>query len=68
MLIFRIIKTIDPNAFVSQSSVQGVFGEGFDPIKVKVGKKEASLHTYGISPQKNEKGNDKEKTKDKEIK
>ena len=68
VLIFRIIKTIDPNAFVSQSSVQGVFGEGFDPIKVKVGKKEASLHTYGISPQKNEKGNDKEKTKDKEIK
>lgn len=34
--IFRIIKSIDPNAFVSQSSVQGVFGEGFDPIKVKV--------------------------------
>lgn len=34
--IFRIIKTIDPNAFVSQSSVIGVYGEGFDPIKVKV--------------------------------
>ena len=34
--IFRVIKSIDPNAFVSQSSVQGVFGEGFDPIKVKV--------------------------------
>lgn len=38
VLIFRIIKTIDPNAFVSQSSVQGVFGEGFDPIKVKIKK------------------------------
>lgn len=35
VMIFRIIKTIDPNAFVSQSQVQGVFGEGFDPIKVK---------------------------------
>ena len=34
--IFRLIKMIDPNAFVSQSSVIGVFGEGFDQIKVKV--------------------------------
>lgn len=33
--IFRIIQTIDPNAFVSQSKVTGVFGEGFDRIKVK---------------------------------
>jgi len=32
-LIFRIIKMIDPNAFVSQSAVIGVFGEGFDTIK-----------------------------------
>ena len=34
--IFRIIKAIDPNAFVSQSSVIGVYGEGFDEMKVKV--------------------------------
>ena len=34
--IFRLIKIIDPNAFVSQSAVIGVFGEGFDHIKVKV--------------------------------
>ena len=34
--IFRLIKMIDPQAFVSQSSVIGVFGEGFDQIKVKV--------------------------------
>ena len=34
--IFRLIKMIDPNAFVSQSAVIGVFGEGFDTIKVKV--------------------------------
>ena len=32
--IFRIVKIIDPSAFVSQSSVIGVFGEGFDSIKV----------------------------------
>lgn len=37
--IFRLIKMIDPNAFVSQSSVIGVFGEGFDPIKVRINKK-----------------------------
>lgn len=34
-MIFRLIKDIDPNAFVSQSAVIGVFGEGFDKIKVK---------------------------------
>ena len=37
---FRLIKTIDPNAFVSQSSVIGVYGEGFDQIKVRVSKTE----------------------------
>ena len=37
--MFRLIKTIDPNAFVSQSSVIGVYGEGFDEMKVKVKKK-----------------------------
>lgn len=36
--IFRLIKAIDPNAFVSQGAVMGVFGEGFDHIKVKVPK------------------------------
>ena len=40
--IFRIIKSIDPQAFVSQSSVIGVYGEGFDQIKVKI-KNENSL-------------------------
>ena len=34
--IFRLIKMIDPQAFVSQSSVIGVFGEGFDEMRVKV--------------------------------
>lgn len=38
--IFRLIKMIDPNAFVSQSSVIGVYGEGFDHVKVKVKKKD----------------------------
>jgi uncharacterized membrane-anchored protein YitT (DUF2179 family) len=37
--IFRIIQSIDPGAFVSQSKVIGVYGEGFDKIKVKAEKK-----------------------------
>lgn len=32
-VIFRLIKNIDPNAFVSQSAVIGVYGKGFDKIK-----------------------------------
>lgn len=38
--IFRLIKFIDPNAFVSQSSVIGVYGEGFDTMKWKVNHKD----------------------------
>lgn len=32
--IFSLINEIDPNAFVSQSAVIGVYGEGFDRFKV----------------------------------
>ncbi|MDX9695175.1 MAG: YitT family protein [Bacteroidales bacterium] len=31
--ILRIIKEIDPKAFVSVNNVMGVYGKGFDPIK-----------------------------------
>ena len=31
--IFDLIHRVDPKAFVSMSNVEGVFGEGFDPIK-----------------------------------
>lgn len=34
-IIFRLIKEIDPEAFVSQSAVIGVYGKGFDRIKGK---------------------------------
>lgn len=34
-LILRLIKSIDPNAFVSYANVSGVFGQGFDRIKGK---------------------------------
>ena len=36
--MFRLIKMIDPNAFVSQSAVIGVYGEGFDEMKVTMKK------------------------------
>ncbi len=39
--IFRIINDIDPTAFISQSLVIGVFGEGFDQLKVPRNKKKA---------------------------
>ena len=31
--IFRLVKDIDPHAFISQSNVVGVYGEGFDKLK-----------------------------------
>ena len=34
--IFRLVKDIDPDAFISQSNVVGVYGEGFDKLKVKL--------------------------------
>lgn len=37
-LIFRIINEVDPHAFVSQSAVIGVYGEGFDNFKVRTKK------------------------------
>jgi hypothetical protein len=36
--MFRLIKMIDPNAFVSQSAVIGVYGEGFEEMRVKIKK------------------------------
>ena len=33
--IFRLIHRIDPKAFISQSNVVGVYGEGFDKLKIK---------------------------------
>lgn len=38
-ILLRYVKTIDPTAFLSVSSVMGVYGEGFDSIKVKTDSK-----------------------------
>jgi len=32
-IIFRKVKEIDPNAFISMASVMGVYGQGFDKLK-----------------------------------
>lgn len=37
-LLLRYVKSIDPDAFLSVTNVMGVFGKGFDTIKVKSGK------------------------------
>ena len=37
-LLLRMIKSVDPDAFVSINSVTGVYGKGFDQIKEKVKK------------------------------
>lgn len=34
--VFRIIKSIDPNAFITQGNVNGVYGQGFDELKLKM--------------------------------
>lgn len=35
-LLLRMVKSVDPNAFLSVSSVTGVYGKGFDRIKEKI--------------------------------
>ena len=37
-LLLRYVKSIDPDAFLSVSNVMGVYGQGFDAIKVKTKK------------------------------
>ena len=34
--IFRIIKSIDSDAFITQANVNGVYGKGFDKVKIKM--------------------------------
>lgn len=64
--IFRIIKSIDKDAFITQAAVNGVYGRGFDELKLKMGKprghhhqaknpaEEANSHS-GETPSKSEK-------------
>ena len=48
MTIFRIIKSIDKDAFLTQANVNGVYGQGFDEIKTKM---KASSPSQYIEPE-----------------
>lgn len=37
--LFRIVKSIDPEAFITQTKANGVYGKGFDTMKVRLKKK-----------------------------
>ena len=39
----RIIKRIDPNAFISMVQTNSVFGQGFDEMKVRLQKYEPKM-------------------------
>ena len=42
-LLLRYVKSIDPDAFLSVSSVMGVYGQGFDAIKVRTRKQQDKI-------------------------
>lgn len=44
-LLLRYVKSIDPDAFLSVSTVMGVYGQGFDTIKVKSKRQNVSKST-----------------------
>ncbi len=48
--ISRIIKSIDPNAFCAQAHVNGVYGKGFDELKVKMKAKKAAAQLPATQP------------------
>lgn len=47
--IFRIIKSIDNNAFITQANVNGVYGNGFDSIKLKMKTSAANSKTESLA-------------------
>ena len=50
--VYRMIDDIDPDAFVTQSQVMGVFGKGFDKFKVK--KKSSNKNKQNMTKLPNE--------------
>lgn len=42
--IFRIVKSVDPDAIITQSNVNGVYGKGFDQMRIKMKKKKDHNH------------------------
>ena len=48
--VFRIIKRIDTDAFISQANVNGVYGQGFDQVKVRLGKSDVAHAEHDAPP------------------
>ncbi len=48
--VFRIIKRIDTDAFISQANVNGVYGQGFDQVKVRLGKSDVVQAEHDAPP------------------
>ena len=46
--LYHLINDIDPHAFVTQSQVMGVFGEGFDKFKIKNKNNKKHLETISL--------------------
>ena len=48
--IYRIIKAIDPNAFITETVVRGAYGSGFDEVKVRLNKYKPELSDECTTP------------------
>lgn len=53
--IFRIVKSVDKDAFITQANVNGVYGQGFDMVKLKMKPIE-----HGVEPSPEQKYADKQ--------
>lgn len=49
--IFRIVKAIDPDAFVTQTFVNGAYGSGFDEVKVRLNKYKPQINEECMTPE-----------------
>lgn len=49
MTIFRIIKSIDNNALITQANVNGVYGQGFDELKLKMKAPSSAQHHNAVA-------------------
>lgn len=49
--IHRIVKSIDDNAFITQANVNGVYGKGFDTMRVKMRKQDQSAPAADAQPE-----------------
>ncbi len=48
--IFRIVKSIDKDAFITQANVNGVYGQGFDMVKLKMKNVKHEHNQDGLIP------------------